>query len=50
MLDDLLATYEELLQKRIYLDDNQKYFSIGLGNRLSFIEGKDDEQIATEVM
>lgn len=50
MLDDLWFEYADILKKRISIDDNTKYLSIGLGNRMSFIEGKEIAQILTEVM
>lgn len=50
IIDHLLLEHQQLLTMRCTLDDNEKYFSLGVGNWMSFIETRNSTQIMTEIM
>lgn len=49
VIEQLVIRYHPMLTHWIEMDDNQKYFSIAVGNRISATDGKKDEQILAEV-
>ncbi len=49
MIEQLVIRYEPILTQWIKMDDNQKYFWIGVGNWISVTDGKKDDQIIAEI-
>jgi hypothetical protein len=41
---------EDILNKRIKIDDNKQFFDIGTENRIGFIENKNHEQIFIDIV
>lgn len=49
MIEQLVIRYHPILTQWMMMDDNQKYFAIGVGNWLAFIDGKRDDEIINQV-
>ena len=50
MIDELILRYQTLLTEWVEFDDNRKFFGIGVGNWLAYIDKKTAEQVTTQVM
>jgi hypothetical protein len=50
LIDAMLLRFGNVCSLWCALDDNREYFALGLGNWMSYIEQRADEQITTEIM